>query len=388
MIDSLYYIFFIIIICILILVIYIKYYYHLWTNLPVNNILSLFYKNGIIQKQFEKQHKLVNHENIKMYHGRKINDLLIKNIKRMIDKSAIIGIKLYNHYDKHKHSFVSCYYKPNLLFNNTSQTYLDNPDIIASIASREIKFLSIDFTNCSIHFLDEFIYNDKEKSTYKDLYFELLKTHMQNIYITTNMIRPAVFLSTQLHPLTPLCKISIYLLTNIQSNCHNYFSYLQPPNNKWDIIEITNENFYLLKDFLNQHQNKFDILLKSNVSTLLYRIKNKDITLKILLIDGEICAFYSFAFIYDYPCTNLILNKIIYLNGSLSNTSISLFQFGLQQIFYKHTMPNDSLYIMDIADNYLLLKHLQDKCLLNSQKYFYCYNLKHNIYDSRKIFYL
>ena len=388
MINSFYYIFFTIVTCILIFIIYIKYYYHSWTNLPVNNILSLFVKNGIIQKQFEKQHKLVNHENIKTYHGRKINDLLIKNIKRMIDKGTISGIKLYNNYDKHKHAFVSCYYKPNLLFNNASQTYIDNPDIIASIASREIKFESIDFTDCSIHFLDEFIYNDLETSTYKNLFFEILKTHMQNIYITTKIIRPAIFLSSQLYPLTPLCKIPIYLLTKIQDNCHNYFSYLQPPNTKWDIIEITNANFYLLKDFLNQHQNKFSILLKSNVSTLLYRIKKKDISLKILLLEGKICAFYSFAHIYAYPSKNPVLYKTIYLNGSLSNTSISLFQFGLQQIFYKHSMPNDSLYIMDIADNYLLIKHLQDKCLLNSQKYFYCYNLKHNIYDSRKIFYL
>lgn len=387
MIDFLYYIIVIISLFILIIVIYIKYYFHSWINLPVNNFLCLYYNYGIIQNKIEKRHKLINNDNIKTYQGNKIHNLLIINIDRMFKKNTYAGIKLYRSYDKHKHSFVSCYYKSNFLFNKETQTYLDNPDIIASIASREIKFLSSNFSDCTIHFFDEFICDSINNLANKDMYFELLKTHMQNIYLSTKMIRPAIFLSTQHYSLTHLCKINIYLLKNIQSTCKSYLSHIPQPTIKWDIIEVTNANFYLLKDFLRINQFKFDILLKSNVSTLLTRIKKKDISLKILLIDGEIRAFYSFSYIYELPLVHDSLNHCVYLNASITNTSIALFQFGLHQTLSKHTLPYDSLFIMDIADNHLLIKNMDERCVYNN-KYFYCYNLKHKIYDSRKIFYL
>lgn len=387
MIDFLYYIIVIISVLIIIIVIYIKYYFHLWINLPVNNLLCFYYNYGIIQNKIEKRHKLINNENIKTYQGNKIHNLLIKNIDRWFKKNTYTGLKLYRYYDKHKYSFVSCYYKSNFLLNKETQTYLDNPDIIASISSREIKFLSNDFSDCTIHFLDEFIFDSNKNFANKDMYFVLLKTHMQNIYLSTNIIRPAIFLSSYHYPLTNFCKINIYLLKNIQSTCKSYLSYLPQPITKWEIIGITNANFYLLKHFLRKNQFKFDILLKSNVSTLLTRINKKDILLKILLIDGEIRAFYSFSYIYELPLVHDSLNHCIYLIASITNTSISLFQFGLYQTLSKHTLPDDSLYIMDIADNHLLIKNIDEKCIYNN-KYFYCYNLKHKIYDSRKIFYL
>ena len=142
-----------------------------------------------------------------------------------------------------------------------------------------------------------------------------------------------------------------------------------------------------ITEFDKLSQKMYDINIEmSKLNTSIDELKKFSDSLhnEILLLEGKICAFYSFAHIYAYPSINPVSYKTIYLNGSLSNTSISLFQFGLQQIFYKHTMPNDSLYIMDIADNYLLIKHLQDKCLLNSQKYFYCYNLNFASWEFEK----
>ena len=397
MVELLYYFICIIVIIIIIFIIYIKLYYHNWCILPVNNLLCLFHPSGIIIQNIKASNKLINNTDIKTYNGNKTSSLFDQKIKKMLKKCSLQGIRLCKQYDIENTSFTSCYHKEKLLFNTNTQQYVDNKEIIGLITSRELKFICDDFKDSGIHFIDQFLWlNDNDNENY-NIFFELLETHMINIYTLTNKIIPAIFVSYKKYPLMPLCKIDIYEVRNINRIITKLSKevYL-----KIDIIDITDKNFYLLKDFLNKNEEKFDIILKSNISTILGRIQKKELTLKILLVDGLICSFYSFSYIYEYNSSQQQVDKLIYFNGSINNTTFDVFHQGFIFILKKYSLSNNSLYFMDIADNYLLINYYKQFMKEKEEKeekeekkekkdmYYYCYNLKHKTYNSRKLFYL
>jgi len=387
-----------IIFIIIILFAIIKIKFSFWTKQPVfhyYNLLYWIYPPGLIADHFP-MNKYVNFTNIAIYSIDNIPPLELKKYyyfirayyhnyktaKYLPSKKNIISPLEANNYPSH----ILLYKEPKLLIENNNAV---TENVIVGGLSVRILNIKVDDKSHSIFYVDNLcIHPEKRKQgisqqliqtlqqflqkTYKDVHFHLFKREGN-----LNIMVPLVLFETHqfkcIHD-----KYFLFQPTRFISAAHN-------------IILITSSTLHILNEFIQRQGARFECTILPEISNLNHVINHNYIHIYALIKDDLVQAIYMFrdSYLYEDNC------HIVECIGSISDTAldndvfVTGFNFSLKK--YSKIAKSTKIRIDQIADNHIIIEHLQNNNKLFEYKYkcaFYLYNYATYPKDPRKCFIL
>jgi hypothetical protein len=157
----------------------------------------------------------------------------------------------------------------------------------------------------------------------------------------------------------------------------------------YKIVEINSQIVYLLYEFIKENNDKFDIVINSDVSNLVELIKSKNLFIYMVVYHDEIiCAYF-------FKKTCLFKNKeleILSLIGSIQKCENNIFIRAFKICFWKIAADNYMGYAMieNLSHNNIIIDNLclKTKPQLITVVAYYFYNFIYNPFNSNKVFML
>jgi hypothetical protein len=398
MFEYLSYILLLVIIIILVIFGYFKAKYGFWIIQPVFHVYDISYMlfpPGIIEQSLPKRNKYTNFKNIKTIVYKELTDF---------DKSRFVNFISYhylqnkdNHFNPKNNniipyfnghndfSFFSFYRENEILLDLKKGTMIDDSRIIGVMTSRPIHiFINKGEKDSKFYaYYVDYLCVDKQLRK-KGIAPQIIQTHHYNQRHINKNISVSLFKrEDELTGIVPLCVYSTYGFS-VNKWCK--------PNELHSIykfIEINEQNFHFLYDFMKNTQNKFEIIINTEVSNIIELIKTKNIFIFVLLEEDTIIS----AYFYRKSCVYIEKNmEVLSCFSSINNTEDAIFIQGFKISFWKIAEKNYFGFaaIENISHNQIIIDNivLKTKPLIISPTAYFFYNFAYPTFDHKKVFIL
>ena len=387
---------FLIIVVIFFIYLYIKLKFGFWSIQPVFHIYDLqYYINypGILNINLPEKNKYTNFNNIDTFLFGKLSSYHLQKFLHLIrlhylqNKDNIYYPKKENIFPylscHNSKTFVSLYLEDYFLLNEKSQNTIQDKKIIGAITSRPINILINNKNkeaNFNAYYVD-YLCVDKNYRK-KGIAAQLIQTHHYNQrYLNKNISISLFKREEELTGIVPMC-------------CYNTYGF---PVNKWNkppdliaplyILEINEQNFIFLHNFLKENTLKFDIIITTEITNIIELIKTKNIYIYILMENNIILSVYF----YRKTCVQIEKGiEILSCFASICNTNENIFIHGFKISFWKIAAENMFGFaaIEEISDNDIIINNIKKKTkpsIISPTAYFF-YNFAYPTFSSKKVF--
>ena len=401
------YIFIILIVIIIVIYTYIKVKYGFWIIQPVFHVYDLWYMfapPGIIQHELPEENKYTNFKNIETLLYNEVSDIKLQKFVHFINTHYLqnsdntFSPKIENiapYFTGHNHiSLISFYNETELVTDLKKGTVVEQPKTIGIMTTRP---------------LHVFI-NKGDKDSFFDAYYvdylcvdknyrkkgiapQIIQTHHYNQRRLNRKVAVSLFKrEDELTGIVPLCVYSTYGFSmkkwHKPSELHAMYT----------LLEINEQNYHFLLDFIRLHNNQFDIIINTEHSNIIELIKTKNIFIHVLMEDQIIKAVYFYRKTCVFYEKGLeILSCFASINGFTKENGVNgsndefnkIFIQGFKMSFWKTAEKNyfGFAVIENISHNYIILQNLCIKTtptIVSPTAYFF-YNFAYHTFDSKKV---
>ena len=378
---------------------YIRVKFGFWALQPVFHVYNLTYMiwpPGIINHDLPEKNKYTNFKNIETIVYAELSDLKINKFVNFVkthylqNKDNVYSPKKKNilpYFNSHNtKSFFSFYTEDTILHDLKKGTMIEDKKIIGIITGRPIHISINNSKNDKINAKFDAYYIDylcvDKNYRKKGIAPQIIQTHYYNqSHINKNITVSLFKREDELTGIVPLCVYSTYGFHvkkwTKPSDLHSMYT----------LLEITEQNFHFLLDFIKINSAKFDIVINSDISNIIEVIKTKNIFIYVILLNDEIIS----AYFYRKSCTFIEKGlEILSCFASINNCeSEETFIHGFKISFWKTAEKYkfgfaaiESISNNDIIINNLLLK--TDPLVVSPTAYFF-YNFAYNTFKPEKV---
>ena len=401
--ELLSYVFIIIVIIILILYTYIKIKYGFWIIQPVFHVYDFWYMfapPGIIQHELPIENRYTNFKNIETIVYNEISDVKIQRFVHFINTNYLqnkdnifipkhenITPYFFGHNDK---SLISFYTENEFVTDLKKGTVVEDKKIIGAMTTRP---------------LHVFI-NKGDKDSFFDAYYvdylcvdknyrkkgiapQIIQTHHYNQRRINKKIVVSLFKrEEELTGIVPLCVYSTYGFSMKK------WRKPQELHPMYNLLEINEENFHFLHDFIKINMYQYEIIINTEISNIINLIKSKNIFVYVLMEDKIIkCAYFYRKTCVFYEKDLEILSCFASINGfdndKRTKDNELLFIQGFKISFWKTAEKNYFGFasIENISNNNIIINNLclKTKPLVVSPTAYFFYNFAYHTFKSDKV---
>lgn len=300
--EILSYIFIIFILIIIVLYAYLRLKYGFWYFQPVFHIYNLRYMfapPGIINQELPLDNKYTNFKNIDTIVYKELSAIKLQrfihfiNANYLQNKDNIFAPKSENivpYFSCHNDiSFVSFYKETEYVIDLKKGTTVEDDKIIGIMTSRPIHVFINKGENDSVFdaYYVDYLCVDKNYRK-KGIAPQIIQTHHYNQRHVNKKIVVSLFKrEEELTGIVPLCVYSTYGFS--MNKWH------KPPglHAMYKLLEINEQNFSFLYDFMKANLNQFEIIINTETSNIIELIKTKNIFVYVLMEETTIkCAYF------------------------------------------------------------------------------------------------
>lgn len=283
-------------------------------------------------------------------------------------------------------SFISFYYNDTNLLDTLNGNIVVDRHIVGSITSRPLTVFIPKIANhfdpyFTVNFMDFICINKLHRK--KGIVSQLIQTHEYNQRLLNSRCLVSLLKREGKHKLlkgiVPLCNYLSYGFQVIKWTKPNEF----PAN--YNLIEINQQNFRFLHDFITNNSLEFDIIIKNDMANIMELIKTKNIFVYAVLTSNQMQCCYFFKNTCEYIEKDM---KTLSCFGSICNCDDETFINGYIISFWKIASQHhfgfcliDNISHNDIIINNIILK---TRPVLIQENAFYFYNFAYPTFASNK----
>jgi GNAT superfamily N-acetyltransferase len=281
-------------------------------------------------------------------------------------------------------SFVTFYYDDQLLYDLKKGTAISDKQIVSVMTSRPVHITILNNDAKFDAYYVDYLCVDKLHRK-KGIAPQMIQTHEYNQrHLNKNICISLFKREEELTGIVPLCVYSTYGFSVTK--------WTKPPNlhpiYKW--IEINEQNYHFLHDFIKANSSQFDILIMSEVANIIELIKTKNIFICTLFLENEIIA----AYFYRKTCVFIekgleVLTCIASIKGKVDT---DIFIQGFKISFWKIAAENNFGFaaLEDISDNDMIIQNIKKKTapLIVSPTAYFFYNFIYSTFNAKRVFIL
>jgi hypothetical protein len=395
MLEHLSYILFFTTLIIFFIYIYIRAKFGFWAIQPVFHIYDIGYMikaPGIINHSLPKKNKYTNFKNIETIMYNEVSDLKIKRFINLIklnylqNKDNIFSPSQENiipYFNGHNDKSFFTFYKDDYIVTDLKKgTTISDNKFIACITSRPVHI----------------VINNGDKDTSFDAYYvdylcvdkfyrkkgiapQMIQTHEYNQSHLNTKIAVSLFKrEDNLTGIVPLCVYTTYGFPVTKWTKPNELL------SNYNLLEINSQNFYFLHDFIKLNNNKFDIVINTEVTNIIELIKTKNIFIYVIIVDNKIISAYFFR----KTCVQIEKGlEVLNCFASISNCDDNIFIQGFKISFWKIAAENFFGFaaIENISHNNIIINNIIVKThptIFSPTAYFF-YNFAYPTFKSNKV---
>ena len=395
MFEYLSYILFFTILIILFIYIYIRLKYGFWALQPVFHIYDFYYMifpPGIINHNLPNKNKYINFKNVETILYSELSDIKKKRFVNFIklhylqNKDNIFSPSFENvfpyfksHNDK---AFISFYNEDIIMTDLKKGTIVSDQKIISIMTSRPIHI---------------FINNGNKEATFDAYYVDylcvdklfrkkgiatqIIQTHHYNQSHLNKNINVSLFKrEDELTGIVPLCVYSTYGFS--------FDKWTKPLDlvSKYKLIEINQQNFHYLHEYIKDNYSKFDIIINTEVTNIIELIKTQNIFVYAIVAEDKFIACYF----YRKSCVFIEKNcEVLSCFASINSCDNNLiFIQGFKISFWK--IANENFFgfavVENLSHNNIIINNLIIKTtpLIVSPTAYFFYNFAYSTLKSEK----
>lgn len=378
---------------------YIRVKFGFWALQPVFHVYNLTYliwPPGIINHDLPEKNKYTNFKNIETIVYSEISDLKINKFVNFVkthylqNKDNIYSPKKKNilpYFNGHNTKSFFSFYTEDTLFQDLKKgTMVEDKKLIGIITGRPIHISINNSKNDKINAKFDAYYIDYlcvDKNYRKQgIAPQIIQTHYYNqSHINKNISVSLFKREDELTGIVPLCVYSTYGF--------HVKKWTKPLDlhSMYTLLEITEQNFHFLLDFIKINSSNFDIVINSDISNIIELIKTKNIFIYVILINDEIIS----AYFYRKSCTFIEKGlEVLSCFASINNCeSEEIFIHGFKISFWKTAEKNNFGFaaIESISHNNVIIKNLILKTapLIISPTAYFFYNFAYNTFKPEKV---
>ena len=395
MIEYLSYILFFTTLIIFIIYIYIRMKYGFWVVQPVFHVYDFMYMlkpPGIINHNLPEKNKYTNFKSIDTTMFQEVSEIKKSRLVNFIrsnylqNKENIFSPKSENiipYFKGHNAKpFISFYNEENLMLDLKKGTTVEDKKIVGLMSSRPIHV----------------VINNNDKDAKFDAYYvdylcvdkmyrkkgiapQLIQTHEYNQrHLNKNIVVSLFKREDELTGIVPLCFYSTY---GFSVNKWTKPDELHP---SYKMLEINEQNYHFLFDFIKKNNNNFDIIINTEVTNIIELIKTNNIFIYVILLDDEIiCAYF-----FRKTCTFIEKNmEVLSCFASINNCDDNIFIQGFKISFWKIAAEKYFGFaaIEEISHNNIIIDNLKIKTtpLIVSPTAYFFYNFAYPTFKSDRV---
>jgi predicted GNAT family acetyltransferase len=393
--DYLSYISFFGLLIILIIYGYIKYKYGFWVIQPVFHIYDVsYYLNapGIINHQLPEKNKYTNFINIETNLYDNVTSLQMQQFINIIklnylrNKDNAFTPKQNNivsYFKGHNNkSFITFYREDHHMMDLKTNTTIKDKKIIGVISSRPINIKINNGNknaNFNAYYVDYLCVDSMHRK--KGIAPQLIQTHHYNQrYINKNIVVSLFKREDELTGIVPLCVYSNYGFSV------NNWTKPNDLSSEYKLLEINPQNIHFLMDFIKNNNDKFDIIIMTNLGNIIELIKTKNIFIYVIMVDNEIiCAYF-----FRKSCTQIeknieVLSCFASINNGINDIFIQGFKISFWKIAYENYFGFSS--IENVSHNNIIINNIMNKTcpiIISPTAYFF-YNFAYPTFEPGKV---
>jgi len=377
---------------------YIKLKYGFWVAQPVFHIYDIGYMirpPGIINHDLPEKNKYTNFKNIETFVYSELSDIKINKMTNFItsnylqNKDNIFAPKQENivtyfkgHNDK---SFASFYSEDTLLTDLKKGTTITDKKVIGIITGRPVH-ISINNGDKDAAF-DAYYVDYLCVDTFfrkKGIAPQLIQTHYYNQSHINKKIGVCLFKrEDELTGIVPLCIYSTYGFSV------NNWGKPTDLSATYTLLEINEQNFHFLFDFMKKNNDQFDIVIHTEVTNIIELIKTKNIFIYVVMARATneiLCAFF-----FRKSCVFIekdleVLSCFASINDCPNN---DLFIQAFKISFWKIAAENNFGFsaVENISHNNTIIDNLCIKTtpLIVSPTAYFFYNFAYNTFKANRV---
>ncbi len=375
--------------------VYIHVKYGFWVLQPVFHIYDFGYMMkppGIIDSSLPAKNKYTNFREIDTI---VISDLTSIQRQRFVNlikanylqnKDNIFSPQSENvlpyfigHNDK---SLISFFYKDDHMIDLKKGTTITDRKIIGAMTSRPLHIIINNGdkdAKFDAYYVDYLCVDKLHRK--KGIAPQLIQTHHYNQRQLNKTIVVSLFKrEDELTGIVPLCVYSTYGFA--------VDKWTRPPDlsAEYKLLEINQQNFRFIYDFIRTNSNKFDIVINVESTNIIELIKTKNIFIYAILCDEEILCCYFFR----KSCVEIEKGlEVLSCFASICDCEHDIFIQGFKISFWKIAAENFFGFsaIENISHNDLLLDNimLKTKPLIISPTAYFFYNFAYPTFKSDKV---
>jgi len=378
---------------------YIRIKFGFWALQPVFHMYDIgyyFYKPGILDYDLPEKNKYTNFKNIETILYKDLTKIQIQKFVSFIcnnylqNKENVFLPKEQNiapYFQGHNtKTFVSFYYEEQLLYDVKKGTTIPNNKITSVMTTRPVHIHIYNGDKDAVfdaYYVDYLCVDETRRK--KGIAPQMIQTHHYNQrHLNKNMYVSLFKREEELTGIVPLCVYSTYGFQVTKWTKPIELS----PIYKW--IEINEQNYHFLHDFLKKHGDQFDITIISETANIIELIKTKNIFIYAILLDDDIVSAYF------YRKTCVFIEKgleILSCIGSINDLDDEdVFIQGFKISFWKIAAENNFGFaaIENISHNDIIIHNIKQKTtpyIVSPTAYFF-YNFAYSTFQARKVFIL
>ena len=374
--------------------IYIRVKYGFWFLQPVFHVYDYSYMlkpPGIIDSSLPSKNKYTNFREIDTINMSELTSIQKQRFTNLIktnylqNKDNIFSPQSENitpyftgHNDR---SFVSFFYKDEHMLDLKKGTMVTDRKIIGAMTSRPLHIIINNGdkdAKFDAYYVDYLCVDKLHRK--KGIAPQLIQTHHYNQRQLNQRIVVSLFKrEDKLTGIVPLCVYSTYGFP--------VDTWTRPPDlsGEYKLLEINQQNFRFLYDFIRVNSNQFDIVAGVESTNIIELIKTKNIFVYVILCDEEIISCYFFR----KPCVQVQKGlEVLNCFASICHCEKEIFIQGFKISFWKIAAENyfgfaaiESVSHNDILINNIILK---TKPTIISPTAYYFYNFAYPTFKPEK----
>ena len=370
-----------------------------WALQPVFHVYNLTYliwPPGIINHALPEKNKYTNFKNIETIVYNELSDLKINKFVNFVkihylqNKDNTYSPKKKNilpYFNGHNTKSFFSFYTEDTLFQDLKKgTMIEDKKLIGIITGRPIHISINNSKNDKINAKFDAYYIDylcvDKNYRKKGIAPQIIQTHYYNqSHINKNISVSLFKREDELTGIVPLCVYSTY-------GFHvKKWTKTLDLHSMYTLLEISEQNFHFLLDFIKINNKNFDIIINSDISNIIELIKTKNIFIYVILINDEIIS----AYFYRKSCTFIEKGlEVLSCFASINNCeSEEIFIHGFKISFWKTAENNKFGFaaIESISHNNLIINNLLLKTapLVISPTAYFFYNFAYNTFKPEKV---
>jgi len=358
----------------------------------VYDFIYIFKPPGIINHMLPEKNKYTNFKNVDTIIFKEVSELKLTRFTNFVrsnylqNKENVFSPKSENiipYFKGHNaNPFISFYNEENLMMDIKKGNMVEDKKIIGIMTSRPIHILinnSDKDAKFDAYYVDYLCVDKMYRK--KGIAPQIIQTHEYNQrHLNKNIVVSLFKREDELTGIVPLCYYSTY---GFSVNKWTKPDALHPC---YKILEINPQNYHFLFDFIKNNNNKFDIVINTEVTNIIELIKTNNIFIYVILLDDEIiCAYF-----FRKTCTFIEKNmEVLTCFASINNCDDNIFIQGFKISFWKIAAEKYFGFaaIEEISHNNIIIDNLKLKTspLIVSPTAYFFYNFAYPTFKSNKV---